>query len=507
MCPRRIFGDWRIFGAGGFSGLRAVAATIEVVFYRHNFMDAIDLVFAPALEQARLIRAKEISPLEMTQVHLDRIAALDGKLGSFFHVAVDQAIADAQRKTETLMKTPAAELPPFFGVPTGVKDLNGVAEMPCSYGVKLLKGRMCERDDGLVTKFRQAGFVILGKTATSQLGALPYTEPPGFAPTRSPWNLAYTAGGSSGGVGAAVAAGLCAIGAGSDAGGSVRIPAACCGLVGLKPSRGRVSNAPHGEFFGGFLVNGPIGRSVRDVAGLLDVMAGYVTGDLYWLPDPAESFVTSLERPVPGLRIGVLKAVPPLGEADGETVALIDRVAGQLAAMGHQLECVEAQPFSIEGAIEPFRVIWQTQMDVGIPGIFLEKMNRSLWLRAQFFKAGKYVQAQQTLQCMTRRIVRACEPYDIVLAPTLMFAPPQIGEWARLSPGRMFEKIVSWIAPCPLFNIGGQPAISLPLGRRSNGLPIGLQLVGRPAGEEMLLRLAFQLELAGLMDVGVPEMK
>jgi amidase len=459
-------------------------------------MNAIELAFAPALEQARLIRRKEISPLELTQLYLDRITAGDDQLGSFFHVAADSAIADAKAKTEAIPKTPTEELPPFFGVPTGVKDLSSVAGMPCSYGVKILKNRLSERDDGLVSRLRQAGLVILGKTATSQLGALPYTEPPGFAPTRNPWHLDYTAGGSSGGSGAAIAAGFCAIATGSDAGGSVRIPASCCGLVGLKPSRGRVSNAPGGEYFGGFLVNGPMGRSVQDVAALLDVMAGYVTGDLYWLPDPVESFLASSARPITGLRIGLVRSLPPVSEADAETLVALDQTAAQLEDLGHTVELLDGKAFGAEQMIAPFRMIWQTQMDVGIPGVFLDKMNRSLWVKAQFTKAAKYQQAQQALQFLARRIVTVCAPYDAVLLPTVMFAPPQIREWSRLRTKRMFEQVLQWIAPAPLANISGQPAISLPLGRRANGLPIGLQLIGPPAGEELLLRLAFQLESA-----------
>jgi amidase len=462
-------------------------------------MNPIDLAFTPALEQAQLIRSRQISPLELTQVYLDRIAQWDHQLGSFFHVGAELAIADAKAKTEQLMQTPIGELPPFFGVPTGVKDLNSVAGMPTSYGVKILKQRPSDGDDGLVQRFRQAGMIVLGKTATSQLGALPYTEPSGFAPTRNPWNRHHTAGGSSGGAGAALAAGFCAIAAGSDAGGSVRIPAACCGLVGLKPSRGRVSNAPGGEFFGGFLVNGPIGRSVSDVAALLDVMAGYVMGDLYWLNPPEVSFLHSLQTPARSLKIGLLTTILPAGIVDSVTLTALQKLATQLEAMGHQVQPVDPEPFDATAMIEPFRVIWQTQMDVGIPGVFLDKMNRSLWFKAQFTKASKYTKAQQTLHYLGRKIVQASHAYDLLLTPTIMQAPPTIGAWQKRSPDKMFEQIINWIAPCPLFNISGQPAISLPIGQRQdNSLPIGVQFVGPPAGEERLLQLAYQLEQAGL---------
>jgi amidase len=465
-------------------------------------MSPTDLAFIPAIEQARLIREKQISPLELTQLYLDRIAQYDPQIGSFFHVAGKIAIADAQAKTEQLATTDPTTLPPFFGVPIGIKDLNPVAGMPCSYGVKIIKNRASDPDDGIVTKLRQAGFVLLGKTATAQLGGLPYTEPPGFPPTRSPWNLAYNAGGSSGGGAAAVAAGLSAIAAGSDAGGSARIPAACCGLVGFKPSRGRVSNAPGGELFGGFLVTGQMGRSVVDVAALLDALAGYVPGDLAWLPEPEESFAiaaqTDLTRP---LKIGLLTEIPPLGQADAATIAMLESIAMKLASIGHQVDRVDPKGFESGAMIEPFRLIWQTQMDVGIPGIFLEKMNRSLWFKAQFTKASRYPQAQQVLHLMGRRIVRSSLPYDCVLMPTLMGMPPQIGEWRSLNTKRLFEQIIQWIAPCPLANVSGQPAIALPVGLRSNGLPLSVQLMGLPGQDALLLQLAGQMERAGMLMV------
>ncbi len=240
-------------------------------------MNSVDLAFTSALEQAQLIGNKEISPLELTQLYLDRIEQLDSSLNSFFTVMAEQAIADAKVKTEQLSN--GNELPPFFGVPIAIKDFCPVEGVPCSYGVHLLRNRIATEDGGLVKKIRQAGFIILGKTATSEIGSAPYTEPKGFPPTRNPWNLDYTPGGSRGGSAAAVAAGLCAVAQGSDGGGSIRIPAACCGLVGIKPSRGRVSSAPFGEKLSGLVAEGTLARTVADAAALLDVMAGYILGD------------------------------------------------------------------------------------------------------------------------------------------------------------------------------------------------------------------------------------
>jgi amidase len=303
-----------------------------------------------------------------------------------------------------------------------------------------------------------------------------------------------------------VAAGLCAIAAGSDAGGSVRIPAACCGLVGLKPSRGRVSNAPAAEFFGGFLVQGQMGRSVTDVAALLEVMSGYVLGDPYWLPDPESAFAMAVQAvPMRPLKIGLLTAIPPIGQADTETIATLERTATKLEAMGHIIEPVDPAKFDSSDLIQPFRIIWQTQMDVGIPGIFLEKMNRQLWFQAQFTKASRFTKAQQMLHHIGRRIVQASQPYDCLLTPTLMSIPPQIGEWRSLSTKRLFEQVIQWIAPCPLFNVSGQPAIALPVGVRTNGVPLSVQLVGLPAQESLMLQLAGQMERSGLLLGDQPE--
>jgi amidase len=277
-------------------------------------MNVVDLAFTPALDQAHLVRAGEVSPLELTELYLDRIEQFNPLLGCYFHVMAEQAIADAKAKTEYLTQHPDT-LPPFFGVPISIKDLNPVAGVPCSYGIRAARNRIATADDGIIPSLREAGFILLGKTATSQLGTLPYTEPPGFAPARNPWNPDFTPGGSSGGGAAALAAGLCAIAQGSDGGGSLRGPAFCCGLVGMKPSRGRISFAPVGERLNGLATNGPLGRTVADTAALLDVMAGYTVGDPYWLPNPDTSFYDLSQRSPTGLKVALITELPPIGAA------------------------------------------------------------------------------------------------------------------------------------------------------------------------------------------------
>ncbi|MGK7876331.1 MAG: amidase [Xenococcaceae cyanobacterium] len=455
-------------------------------------MNQVDLAFTPALELAQLIRDRKISPLELVKLYLERIQKFDSQLGSYFTVAAETALADAKAKTEQLAQTKdISQLPPFFGVPTAIKDLNAVAGMPCSYGVAALKDKIADYDDGVVTRMKMAGFTILGKTATSEVGSFPYTEPLGFPPTRNPWNLDYTSGGSSGGAAAAVAAGLCPIAQGSDGGGSIRIPAACCGLVGIKPTRGRVSHAPVGDYQSGISVNGPLARTVADAALLLDVMSGYITGDPYWLPDPETSFLEATRQKPTQLRIAFSTSVQPLGEAAEICQQGVKETVQRLEEMGY---IVEPGCPDFNNLIEPFKKIWQA----GTPatGIPLEAMSPlSRWIGEQAGSAGEYLQAVHQMQVISRQIVAFFETFDVLVLPVYMHQPIRIGEWADLSPEETVEKIVYWVAPSPPFNASGLPAIALPTGFDSNGLPVGIQLVGRPAGEATLISLAALLEV------------
>ncbi len=454
-------------------------------------MNSVDLAFTSALDQAQLIRSKQLSPVELTELYLARIDQYNSQLGSFVTVMADAARNDAKAKAEQLMQTD--ELPPFFGVPIAIKDLNPVDGVPCSYGVKILRNRIETRDDLIVKKLKQAGFILLGKTTTAQLGSFPYTEPPGFPPARNPWNLDYTPGGSSGGSSSAVAAGLCAIAHGSDGGGSVRGPAACCGLVGLKPSRGRISLAPIGEVFSGFAVNGSLSHTVADAAAFLDVTAGYVSGDPYWLPMPESSFLSATQRSPKSLRIALVSAIEPIGSADPICVQAVEKTARVLEELGHTIEPLTP---NFGDMVEPFTVLWQAQTDVGIPPFFLERVNRWLWWRAKFTSAGRYIRSRHQLEAFARKVVALWDQFDVLLFPTYMHPTIRVGEWAKLSSARTLDQIIRWIAPCPAFNVTGQPGISIPAGFDATGLPIGVQLVGRPADEVTILSLAAQLEAA-----------
>lgn len=450
-----------------------------------------DLAFVSALELAQKIRQREISPLELTQFFLNRIEQYDSRLGSFFHVAAEMAIADAREKTEKLATlSDLNQLPPFFGVPTAIKDLNSVMGMPVTYGVAALKDNIGLYDDGVVSRMKQAGFVILGKTATSELGSFPYTETPNFLPTRNPWHLDYTAGGSSGGSAAAVAAGLCPIAQGSDGGGSVRGPAACCGLVGIKPSRGRVSLAPVGEFQSGIAAIGPLARTVADAAALLDVMSGYITGDPYWLPDPEIPFVEAVGQSIPQLRIAFAYGVPPFADTDAAGKLGVDTTVRYLESLGHQIESV---CFDGQGLVEPFTKIWQSGVvAAGLPLELLSPVNR--WLGEQSLSAGDYLQATRQMHVISRQIVGFFTEFDILVLPVYGHQPIKIGEWADLDSAETIQKIIEWVSPCPPCNASGLPAIALPVGWDEIGLPIGVQLIGKPADEATLIALAAQLE-------------
>lgn len=453
-------------------------------------MNKVDLAFTPALEQAQLIRRREVSPSELVEIYLERISRLNPQLGSYFTVTAEQAIADAKAKTEMLPS--ASELPPFFGVPISIKDLNPVAGVPCTYGNPALLNNISNYDDGVVTRIKQAGFILLGKTATSELGSTPYTEPTGFPPARNPWNLEYTPGGSSGGAAAAVAAGLSAIAQGSDGGGSIRGPAACCGLVGIKPSRGRVTHAPVGDRLSGIAINGPIARTVADAAALLDAMSGYVTGDPYWLSDPEPSFLAATQQKPGNLRIAYATSIPPLGEADANCQQGVLQTVQLLQELGHT---VEPKSIDFSGLVEPFQVVWQTSVaSSGIPAEILQPLNR--WLLARTGSAGQYLQAVYQMQVVARQIVAFFDTVDVLVLPVYLHSPIRVGEWANLSPEETFQNIIRWISPCPAANATGQPAIALPVGFDELGLPISVQLVGRPAAETTLISLAAQLEAA-----------
>jgi amidase len=450
-----------------------------------------DLPFASALTQAELIRSKQISPLELTQMYLARIDKHDRDLGSFFTVMGDRAIAVAREQTALLSRTSPTELPPFFGVPTAIKDLNAVAGVPLTCGSIVMKDYIPDYDDGVVTLMRGAGFNILGKTSISELASFPYGEAPGFPPSRNPWNLDYTPGGSSGGAAAAVAGGLIPIAQGSDGGGSLRGPAHCCGLVGIKPTRGRITSAPVGDRISGLAAIGPLARTVADAAALLDILSHPFPGDPDLLRHPEVSFLSASKTPPKPLKIALCYKFHPFDEIHPVYRDAVAQTGKLLAEAGHTIEVI---PLDVGGLIAPFTTVWQAGVAaVGIPLEALSPVNQLIVSRSG--TAAEYLQALSQLQVWSRQFTIAHDRFDALLLPVYMHPTIKVGEWAHLTPAETFEHIKNWIVPCPIFNATGQPVITIPTTLDPNTrLPIGVQLVGKLGCEATIISLASQLE-------------
>jgi amidase len=452
-----------------------------------------DPLLTSALHQAQLIRSRQISPTELTQLYLERIDRLNPSLGAFFHVATGRAIDTARQQTDTLMAADPATLPPFFGLPIGIKDLQPVTGMPCSYGVAVLQQHVATSDDAMAILMGQAGCNILGKTAISELASLPYSETPGFAPTRNPWHLDYTAGGSSGGAAAAVAAHLLPFAPGSDGGGSLRGPAHCCGLVAIKPTRGRISDAPVGDRISGLGSHGSIARSVADAAALLDALSQRIPGDLYCLPPPQPSFVAAVDRQLSPLRIGICTSFWSESPLSPSYLAALQQAGKTLASLGHQVVEVAIDASDL---LDPFLTVWQTAVAAsGIPTAALGSLNQ--WLIDRSGSAAEYLNALYLLQTISRRIVARWQDFDVLLAPVYSHSTIQVGAWASLPAAELFDAISRWISPCPPFNATGQPSLILPVAtEEQTNLPIGIQLVGNLGQEELLISLGASLEAA-----------
>ncbi len=446
-----------------------------------------ELAFLSAAEQAELVRRGEVTPVELVETYLERIERLDPQLNAYVTVCADEALAAA-----------AGDLPDgaFRGVPLPIKDLNETAGIRTTFSSRAFADYVPDFDAAVVRRLKDAGFVVIGKTNTPELGITAVTESELNGPCRNPWDPSRTPGGSSGGAAAAVSAGLAPAAHGSDGGGSIRIPASCCGLFGIKPARGRVSPAPYGGLEG-FSTSGPITRTVLDAALLLDVMAGYETGDPYWAPAPERPFAAEVGVDPGRLRIA-LTTTPPLLDAPvaPECVASVEDAGRLLVDLGHSVE-EATPPWEDERLFRLFMTVWQV-----IPGLYgqppelFEPVTRALVEAAAKTGAVEYVLATARLREIARGIVAFWEGYDLVLTPTLAQPPVEIGALHDEDPWREVRNAGRFTPFTQVANITGQPAVSVPLHWSDGGLPIGVQLVGRPAGEAMLFRVASQLERA-----------
>jgi amidase len=443
------------------------------------------IAFLPALEQARLIREGAVSSLEIVEEYLERIERIDADLNSFVTVCADQALAEA--------RDPRAG--PFSGVPVPIKDLADTAGIRTTYSSRAYADYVPAEDSALVRRIREAGFIVLGKTNTPEFGTTAVTESDLNGICRNPWSLGHTPGGSSGGAAAAVAAGLAPLAQGGDGAGSIRIPASCCGLFGLKPTRGRTSTAPHGNAHG-FATYGPLARTVADAAAFLDVIAGPEPGDPHAAPPPERPFLEEVGRPPGRLRAALVLDPPSRTRVDPVCIDAARQAAALLEELGHDVEEV---PVEWSGELrEPFTIVWQT-----IPTLYvsdasqLERFNAAFAERALATSSADYLRAYSAVQKFGRRVAAFCAGYDVVLTPTLAMPPVPVG-WVREpdDPWEQYERAIEFTPFTAPANVAGLPAVSVPFTWTGDGLPVGVQLVASAAEEALLIRLSAQIEEA-----------
>jgi len=453
-----------------------------------------------ALDQAAAIRAGDLSPVDLVSHYLDRIEMLDPALGAFVTITADAALAQA-RAAAGLARSGAGDLPPLLGVPVAIKDLTSTAGVRTTYGSGPYSGNVPDADAHSVSLLRAAGTISLGKTNTPEFGSVCYTDNDITGPARSPWDQRCNSGGSSGGAAAAVAGGLLPFAHGSDGGGSIRIPASVCGLVGLKPSRGRISNGPTGTDGPGLAIQGPIARTVRDAAAMLDALARPMPGDPYWAPPlPGNQTFLDYAGKEPGkLRIGRYAMSANGTIPDPACVAAWEDVSGLLASLGHDVEDI-GLPFPADIG-HCFNTIWGVKsLDYELTPEQeqqLRPVTRAWREYGRTISSHAYSLAVTTMQTAGREAVVATAGYDALLTPTLGL-PPQPVEFFSEAGDIMgnLRRQGSFTPYTAMYNLTGQPAVSLPLHWTADGVPIGVSLVGRPAGEGPLIALSAQLEQA-----------
>lgn len=467
-----------------------------------------DLSFLDATAQADLVRRGEARPIDLVDAAISRIERIDPALNAVVGRLFDEARAQA--------RAIRPEGAPFPGVPMLLKDLGApCAGAPLTCGMRFLRdaGWREPEDSYFTARLRAAGFCFLGRTSSPELGLLPTTEPEAYGPTHNPWSLAHSPGGSSGGSAAAVAAGLVPAAHASDGGGSIRIPASSCGLVGLKPTRGRCSFGPGaGERWAGLSCEHVLTRSVRDAAAILDVVAGPMPGDPYFATPPERAFASSAEpgttrRP---LRIGLMAERSPRGApVDPACREAAERAADALERRGHRIEPAYPEALDDPSALEALVEIisanvafalnsWGRKVGREIAEGDVEPLTWALAERGRSRGAARYVAAVDRAHGFGRALARWWESgWDLLLTPTTAAPPPRLGEMGstREEPFRGFARAAPYGAFTSPFNLSGQPAISLPLHWTDAGLPVGAQLVAAYGREDLLLSVAAELEL------------
>ena len=458
-----------------------------------------DLHDLTALEQGAAIRRGEVSTAELVEHYLGRIDQHAEQLGAFVTVTSGQAQA----------ATPSGD-GPLAGVPTAIKDLNATSGVRTSFGSPAFVDFLPDFDDEVVRRIAAAGMVSLGKTSTPEFGSPCYTEPEGAPPAVTPWDTTRMAGGSSGGSASAVAAGLVPVAQGSDGGGSIRIPASCCGILGLKPTRGRISGAPMYGDPVGLATNGALARTVRDAAAFLDVMAGRAVGDPFWAPAEPASFLSACDQAPGRLRIARFSD-PVIADAaiDPESLAAWESASALLASLGHEVVDVEV-PMPRD-AVPVFETCWAVLTALSFVNLPAEKraLLRPLttWLseRGMAVSGPEFGLAVGELRRVAARTLAALSSYDAVLTPTLAVPPLPVGAIRDdEDPAADFEAQKRFTPYTSMWNVTGSPAVSLPTHWTPEGLPVGVMLATAPGAEALLLSLSAQVEMAAPWVVHTP---
>ena len=464
-----------------------------------------DLAPLDATAQADLVRRGEVSPKELVEAAIERIEAVDPQLNAVIH-----------RQFDVARERAAGDLPdgPFRGVPFLLKDLDNSYEagQPFHGGTRFLQkhDHRPTADSEMVRRYKASGLVVVGRTNCPELGLQPTTEPLSQGPTHNPWNLDHSPGGSSGGSAAAVAAGLVPMAHAGDGGGSIRIPASACGLVGLKPSRGRHTNAPENDAWAGLVARNVVSRSVRDNAAALDVIAGPAPGDPYQAPPPARPYAEEVGADPGALRVGWLVDDPGgTTTTDPEVAVAVARTVELLSTMGHHVEQDAPTGLESEQVVDHFTACFgawtatelaQMEAEVGQPiepGDF-EPATAAIAELGRDVTASQYLLSLDALQSWSRMVCAWWEDHDLLVLPTMPVLPTRLGAFDSppdnpLEGLAMSTTVVLYTAP---FNITGQPAISLPLHWSESGLPVGVQLVAAYGREDLLFQVAAQLEEA-----------
>ena len=454
-----------------------------------------DLAFLDATAQAELVRAKEVKPIELVEAAIERIEHLNPTLNAVISRMYDQAREAA-----------AGELPngPFAGVPFLLKDIFAfVAGNRISHGSKLMQNFVPDHDSELVVRLKRAGLIFLGRTNVPEFGILPTTEPRLYGPCKNPWDTSRTTGGSSGGSAAAVAAGMVPMAHANDGGGSIRIPASCCGVFGLKPTRARNPLGPDfGDILSGTIVEHAVTRSVRDSAALLDATAGPDVGDPYWAPPVIRPFLQEVGKD-PG-KLHIAYTTKPIIDAPVHTdcIRAIENTATLCADLGHEVE-ESAPAIFVEPLAQAFLVLYSAGCTLSVKLLggsreLVEPLTWALHEMGDQQSATDYLMALQTLQGLSRQVARFFLDYDVLLTPTVLEPPVPLGTFDSPpdNPLAGLYRAMEFIGFTPLCNITGQPAMSVPLFWNDENLPLGSHFIGRFGDEATLFRLAAQLEQA-----------